>query len=552
MLIRIETGDWLKNASIVGFYKVLLRLKQNVDSIIIKKNCIEFDSTLLENFTEAYFETIADEYKDELTYFKIMNKNVDNINNIKELNEFVEYTKNKLLSNSYKSAYQLAGRNELIDSFKKLQKVKIKNTSTEEEINKILEDSKTKLKNIQNTLSDKTLKKYIVAKNCMYQIIGNFFENKSFMLTSKSSSDMYTLYHNDFVLKALAYENSDKSKFKYRCSCCDKPIKKLETSFSWLCKQGVDVSRKTSHFWDGVVDLYMCDTCALVYSCACLGFNKRFNKAIFVNNNRSVEDLIQTNLIKVIDEDKNINNINALTYFSLLNYMTLKEIDFLKYDMDNIQVVQMDTEKNNVFEFSMMTKELLRLIYYNRHNLKKISSSFVKVSNKYTLQVFDEVINRLYLNKSLYDLISELFSYYYDDAKKVSIKTIEIIQRIEGGKRMKESDLKLAKMLGQNLKSELIEKKLDGKLATLNYKLINALRTNNADRFLDTLLDIHMYLKKDVPSELLKIKLGNDKFYDFGYAYLIGLNSEVVKKESDDDKLDTVKQDLKEELINEK
>ena len=44
MLIRIETGDWLKNASIVGMYKVLNKIQPKHDSV--KKGIEETKWTL--------------------------------------------------------------------------------------------------------------------------------------------------------------------------------------------------------------------------------------------------------------------------------------------------------------------------------------------------------------------------------------------------------------------------------------------------------------------------------------------------------------------------
>lgn len=160
-----------------------------------------------------------------------------------------------------------------------------------------------------------------------------------------------------------------------------------------------------------------------------------------------------------------------------------------------------------------------------------ISSSHIKISKTYTMYIFDEVMSCLYLNKSLYGLINELFFYYLSDSNKISMKIIEAIQKIEGEKRMWKKEIEHAKTLGLKLKTELIAKKLDGKLSSLNYKLINSLRTNNSDRFLDTILDIHMYLNREVPEEILKVKFSDEDFEDFGYSYLLGLNLEIKKDE---------------------
>ena len=529
MLIRFEIGDWLKNASIVGIYKVLMKAQKKIDDIKVANNYIEFDDSLLENFAENYFETITDEYRNELTYFKIVDKDIEHLSTLEEINGFIDFVKVKLTSESFISAYNLANRNELVDKFKNIKKVMVKKNFTDEEKEELIKKAKTELEEIQEILSDKTIKKYITAKNCMYQVIKNFYSDNSFLNSKNKDEDMIMLYKKDFVDRALAYQSVDKKKFKLNCCCCDELINSnTKTKFSWLNEQGIDSDKKTNYFWDGYVDLYMCDACVLLYSCACLGFNKKYNKAIFINNNRSANDLIQTNIVKVVDKN-NISNVTAMTYFNVLKYMQINEISSNKFVMENIQVVKMDTDNSRLFEFSILTKNLLKLLYYNRKDLERISTRFIKVTDNYTLDVFTEVMNNLYLNKCLYGLVDTIFYFYFKDLDKnkcnVSMNTIEIIQRIEGGKRMKKSELESSKLLGKELGTELMRKGLDSKLSTLNYRLLNSLRTNDSNRFIDTILDIHIYLRKNIHTDILQIKQNDTKLKDFGYAYLVGLNS---------------------------
>ena len=59
--IRIEKGDWLKNAGIIGLIKVLGVNTFDLDTFIDKeKDCIKFYEECLEDFEEDYFSLMID------------------------------------------------------------------------------------------------------------------------------------------------------------------------------------------------------------------------------------------------------------------------------------------------------------------------------------------------------------------------------------------------------------------------------------------------------------------------------------------------------------
>lgn len=62
------------------------------------------------------------------------------------------------------------------------------------------------------------------------------------------------------------------------------------------------------------------------------------------------------------------------------------------------------------------------------------------------------------------------------------------------------------------------------KLSGISYRLLNALKVNDKDMFMDTILNCYLYVKKSVPPVLLEIlKDEEDVFKTVGYAFVSGL-----------------------------
>ncbi|OOB75238.1 hypothetical protein AXF41_09180 [Clostridium haemolyticum] len=118
--IQIELNDWLYNAGIVGLLNIL---KHNEEKIkIVSKQCVEIDTDQLKDFENKYFKYFIDKYAKFTSWYKITSfqgyldsLDIENMTkeDIKKINDYIEYTKNKLKSNSYKSAYLLANDNSL-------------------------------------------------------------------------------------------------------------------------------------------------------------------------------------------------------------------------------------------------------------------------------------------------------------------------------------------------------------------------------------------------------------------------------------------------------
>ena len=447
-------------------------------------------------------------------------------------NKIIEYFKNKIKSQSYKNAYLLLENGDyFLAKEKELSKIKITKKQTLDDVRDEINKNVLILKDIIEHLNDKKVKQVIAAKNVMYDIIQPFWTNASFLLSTNNKKDMYELYKEDFIQPSLNYVGKDNKKAKYTCFTCDNRISNLSKpeafDLTWLVKTGVDTSRKTSHFWNLNVDSYICPICNLLYSCLPLGFNFVKGKVIFINNNVTIKILKESNSITVQNENDKFESIEQMSYLNIVNSMEQHSIENLDKEFQNIQVVKIDSNNQmRPYSFNVLSPRIMKTIYYNRKTLNSLIKIIVKITDKYYINLYDEVIRRLYDGKNLFDLIHKLMSMNLQkDFKAIYIiyAILKINTGLVGGKDMRLDDINKFKNYGLNLKEKYDSKDSSGKLMGIAYRLLNALKTKDSSKFMDTLINAHMYMKVEIPSDFVKALSNNDMLQSAGYAFLIGL-----------------------------
>lgn len=546
--IKIEQGDWLKNAAIVGLIKVIERLKKNVDDIKYKNDYIEFDSSLLDGFEEAYFEVLIEENKSSLSINQLIGARgiLEDMlisefeeKDLERLNKIVDDFKTKLTSNSYKNAYLLLNDSEKIIKLEKsLKKIKLKKKDKLSDFLSEIEEQINMLKEIIEYLDRKEVKKIIAAKNVMYSVIQPFWTNVSFLLSTKNKDDMYRLYKSDFIETALNYINKDNTKLKYNCFTCDNKILKLSKpeafDLTWLVKTGADMSRKSSHFWNLNGDAYICPICNLLYSCLPLGFTTIKGKGLFINNNQTIECLRQSNIVNVEYENESFEEIEQLSYLNIVNSMEQYNVDNLDKEFENIQIVKIDSNNDRrPYSFNMLSPKLIKIIYFHRKRLNLLIKVRVKITDKYYINLYDEVIKRLYDGKNLFRLISDLLTMNLNEKFKginYIYKILQVNNSVTGGKEMKLEDISRFNSYGLKLREVYVSKDSEGKLSGITYRLLNALKTKDSAKFMETLINAYMYMKLRIPSEFSKGLKDEDLLQNIGYAFLIGLQGENGNK----------------------
>lgn len=551
--IRIEQGDWLKNAAIVGLIKVLRKNSQELENIRVGNDYIEFDSSLLDGFEEAYFKVLIEENENSLSVNQLIrydsilkNMNIDEFKekDLERLNKIIEdfKSKSKLNSNSYKNAYLLLDDSDLVISLeKKLKKIKLSKKDNINDFYSEIEEQINILREIIEYLDRKDVKRIIAAKNVMYSIVQPFWSNVSFLSSTKNKEHMYELYKSDFIDNALNYINKDQTKFKYNCFTCDNKISKLNKpeafDLTWLVKTGVDMSRKSSHFWNLNGDAYICPVCNLLYSCLPLGFTTIKGKGLFINNNQNINCLEQSNIINVKYENESLEEIEQLSYLNIVNSMEQYNVNNLEKEFENIQIIKIDSNNDRrPYSFNMLSPRLMKIIYSHRKRLNTLIKVRVKITDKYYINLYDEVIKGLYDGKNLFGLIADLVTLYLNGSFKginYIYKILQINSSVTGGKEMRLDDINRFNSYGLKLREVYVSKGSEGKLSGITYRLLNALKTKDSAKFMETLINSYMYMKLKIPSEFSKGLKDDDLLQNIGYAFLIGLQGENGNKKDD-------------------
>ncbi|WP_294358713.1 type I-B CRISPR-associated protein Cas8b1/Cst1 [uncultured Clostridium sp.] len=551
--IKIELGDWLKNASIIGLLSVLEK-KQTIDNkIMYYKNYIEFDSSMLDEFEEEYFKVLIEKHEKSLSWYKLVSYEpiVENYLNkdlvkgdIEDINNIINEFKSKLKSNSYKNGYLLLNDSEVIEKLEsELSKIKISKNQEILEMKDTIIKQCNLLMNAICYLKRSDVKRIIAAKNVMYDIVQPFWTNVSFLLKTNNKNDMYKLYRDDFIKPTLKYIDSVDKKRKYSCFTCDNKVAKFGKpeafDLTWIVKTGADMSRKSSHFWNLNGDSYICPICNLLYSCLPLGFIILKGKGIFINNNQSVRKLHNSNITENYEEKESFEEIEQMSYLNIVNSMEQYSIENLDNEFENIQVVKIDgNNSSRPYSFNILSKKIMFIVYKNRNVLNQLIKIRIKITKDYYINLYDEVIKRLYSGKNLFDLVALLITLEIKGQFKREdsiYKILKINNYVIGGGNMNYKDTEEFKNYGVKLRQLYDKKSSASKLSGITYRLLNALKIKDTSKFMDTLINSYMYVREEIPTKFVKSLNNQDLFQSIGYAFLIGLQGVVEKGEKDNE-----------------
>ncbi|AYE33258.1 type I-B CRISPR-associated protein Cas8b1/Cst1 [Clostridium septicum] len=539
--VRIELSDWMKNAGIVGFVKIINHRLNGSSQIDLKSNYIEFDTEILENFEEVYFEYLIYKYKEFISIEKIVSK-YDYINlllskevdekDLAILNSHIKYTKERLKSASYKSAYEIINDSSynLLEKEKQLKEIKIKKKQSISDVSEDIKLQCNLLKEIIEYLNEENVRKIIAAKNVIYDVIQGFWSDVSFLNKNNNKKNMYECYINDFINPVINYESSNLEKAKYTCFTCDNKIQKLSKPFAyditWITKMGVDGSRKSSHYWNFQSDSNICPICNLIYSCIPAGFSVLNGKGLFINNNKSISKIISANNL-ILYSGKKIDELEQESYFNIIDSMEDKSVNEVNSEIENIQIVKFDKSNNSrPYTFNVLSKNKLEIISKNKKQLSALIGKSVKIAKDYYINIYSEVILRIYNGKNLFDLIALLtrlrISGEYKNSKIIYILISLNNNLMEGKYKVWYKDIDKFRDYGIKLR-QIYGRNDENKIPGIAYRLQNALKVKNESRFMDTLLNAYTSRKQPIPIDFIEALKDVNKFQTIGYAFLIGL-----------------------------
>ncbi|KJS22467.1 MAG: CRISPR-associated protein Cst1 [Clostridiaceae bacterium BRH_c20a] len=549
--IRLTLGDWQWNAAIIGFINIVGQ--ENVR--FVGEDAVEFSVKILDGFEDRYFSCMIQAYEKTLSWYKIVSfkdklyayeensfEGFD-LKALQGLNTYIKDVKRYIKSNSYKAAYELIGLDvDMLSLEKQLLTSKEPKSQQQFDLNKNgiiaeVKESFTILRQIIDYCDCAQSKRYIGAKNVIYTVIKNAWNGVSFLNAQSKEKDVYVDYKTYFVDTVTDYRMSNESKYKYNCVVCDAPIKNMSSDLSFLNATGFDVARKSSHVWDFQNDIAICPVCKLIYSCLSAGMTYVYDRGIYVNANIRLKDALNINFR--IRQDFLRSNERGMRsiYHALVGALHEKENNTAKYELADVQVVRYE---NETYRFNILSRKMLEIIVASEQELNSlIKTGFSE--NGVSIQIYDEVIARIFNNRNLFTLIHRMLYYKLSDSSKCYFNgahvnhLLKINQRIYlslGGMKMEKtkeqeqenSDLvRYARAAGYHLRGRYVNKGSDNKLTGICYRLLNALKTSNTDMFMDVTLNCYLYVNCQVPKIITDV-LGKEKsFSTMGYAFISGL-----------------------------
>ena len=534
--IRVEIKDWLFNAGILGLYRIL----KHADAHVLKSgNYIEFEAGALENFERLFFEYFSDTYEKNSLWFNLTafcraNMDMDNPGGMEEekIQEFVKSFSTGLNQASYQTAYEMiTGDKDHIKT--------ILNTVKDTKIP--LPERAGKIKEIYDFFI--VNKEIIQAKYISYSVINNYWGGVSFLNKQQVKKNMFDLYRKDFVAPVFNFFQAREKKSPFgNCLICNSVIgSKSDCSIglSWL-KMDLDSARKTSVYWNHQPDLIICPVCNLVYSCVPAGFTTIRKKGLFINDNSRIESLLDYNNVAVerlkkIEPD-NMESVEDITYTTIINLIRQKRDENLKKEVENIQVIKFDPVRG--YTFNLLSKSVIEVIDKSEKELNQLAKlNNVSLDSKNWINLYSEVIDRIYRNINLYPLIYLVTVLSRKDTKKrwmikYSNLIFDINMNFIGGK-MSEKKIHAMKQLGLKLKKGYRGKDAENKIQGIAYRLLNFLKTKNTNGFLDVVINCHMHIGAEVPTLFVECIDDEERFQAYGYAFLLGFTGEEYKKNSE-------------------
>lgn len=523
--ITLRLNDFLFNSGVLGFYRVLQEAEKE-ELMQIEGNSMKVTKEMLENFTTDYIDCMLETYEEDTKWYSITSKKewirglkVEEKEQEKLLEEQYKFIKSSIESASYKSGYEILKSKgieenpyEYIEQLKREKEIETR----KEIILKIVE-------HIEKN------KRVYCMKDIIYTKINCFWSNVSFLNRNANKNDIEEEYQKVFVTPAQEYLEANR-KSDISCIQCGNTISKKEANgMSWLNDVGVDINRKKSGFWNFKEDTYICPICNLIYSCVPLGFKMIGSNGIFVNSNESIKNLYQYNNILIIEENTK-EEIFEKAYGKIISHF-IYQIEQLanekmsQYEPRNIQVIKrIGAKDNQKYEFNMIAKDKLEI-------LKNTSQYFKKLLGT---NLYQEVLNNLLEGRKQYDLMARLLK---ENKNIEAVKNILLIQlNCIGGINVQNREERVEEMIQEGIRLKkyfFANGENENKLISYGYKLQEALKANNIEKFMKIFTLFYGSLKIPMPNcEAIKVLLKEPEYFELlGYSYLYGLGVKLEKKE---------------------
>ncbi|MHC5375545.1 type I-B CRISPR-associated protein Cas8b1/Cst1 [Enterococcus sp. LJL120] len=551
--LELKLNSWIENAAICGLVNILG--KENIE---ILDQSIKVPISELESFEQKYFSYFSERYKETASLTKILA--YQEIKEKHELDNFVNFDEQALKNlakycteilkrfgtgASYVTVYQLL--NPSIDIISLLKQAEdqvklLKNVSSDkDDYLPIVKEIYKLLTEIFDYYTDEKNYRYLAAKNQIYLTIRNGIDGVSFLNPAESKGDMFQKYQEHFLVPVEEYLETSHEKDRLHCTTCGRSVKSNKFSFGFINTLGFDTGKKNSNAWNYTNDLVMCPVCRLMYTCIPAGITYVYRQGIFVNDNHSVSSLLDVNtgiLLNVMEmNDKGKSASEKNTYAALIK--TLQEVSF-NSNLKNLNDIQVVRYENDKYYFNILPRNVLMTLARARKEIANLNSTGYTLNGTYQ-SLYQQVISYLINSTNLFSLINLILrtklngdTVYMNDWQLTDLiytNQIFLEELIEVTELDKETLLKI-RGVGYAFKREYDN---ENKPKAIALRLLNALRADDRNGFMNLLLNSYLYINKPVPKYFTEVFLEDERFQTIGLTFVSGIIGEIKQGDGGND-----------------
>jgi len=571
--MRIVLGNWLYNAGIVGFLRILRETGFNMDGVLTQQY-LDITPDLLNGFEERYFKFTLKRIAETLFLFKDMREilgrvnlpsdfhvgYLDRVRSVGSEKSFNEYRDEILNVVSEYYAYISSNLSNLASQLR-VQSSPKKEVS---EIDKFIREvEKQKSGKIQK------VKDYILFSNYW----GNFFFNKGVLNNPKGKVERLGRFRDTYVKNAIATLGNNQIAEGLKCKFCGTNLVPSKFDYAdqklqnYVFDEGnfslVGISTTFENFFYNLVpDLFLCPVCELILLCSFAGFTpKNFYSLdsdetdhIFVNL-PSILTMWDTNQkLEILYRERQVDSI----YEEVISDMLQKEAKGkAMWALQNILFVEIKPTPRKdvgkpVMRYFHIGKDLAELFVQPRTStMFRDIGGYLRLRENRNVNLRSETIKRLFRNENLYHLAAISAKQALDEEKKnilyQSVFAIAAMQALrrqinlkyqdQGGKYMEAKQVYgILRGFYERGKEDFPTKSEDDlkKKERMAYRLLSLIRMGKYADFYEAIMKLYITSNKPIPETLLGI-LNQEDAIDFeakAYAFMSGFLSDGKSSQS--------------------
>lgn len=561
---EIGMGDFLKNAGISGLV-YLLKIAGAEENMVYgitedgQKLWLDADFAIQADWTDLYFRACTEYFGPSTAYQGVLDRiescleklETDRWQPEKREKEDLKYINEKLLSNSYQNGYEnIKERIERPEIYIQLKENKLNAKMSKDELQE-------QLQALKKFLLQPLCRETFIMKSVIYTYINRFWEGKCFLLRANAQKDMRKLFEVEFSEPMRNYWKEANKKRKDLCIDCGMPMMaKEKVAITFMKDVGDDLARKKSAFWHCKVDAFLCPVCAYLYALSPLGFRLLANKFVFINANSSMRQLLDANSKqqKSSREAERVEDEMYSAWFARVINVVMQE---QTKRLNNIQVITRGIQADDSYFLNILSEEILQIVGKKEVKtalLQLGEHPFVKIENEF-LNVYEEVVMNLLQHRKQYPILIRLmrgsletggFGFYMHWVHQIQLWA-EIVhqQRTETDTFLDEKGEKeimscnVMRMCGADLRRAILKTKGTDSADCMRgtfYQMLNALSVKNKNKYMDIVLRLYNAYGTSllIPLGFIQMLEDSDKFWDYGYAFLFGLQGCYEAKKEDE------------------